>query len=88
MQKMIHIPGKKSFEGFFVTPKDKKRYPGLIVIQEIWGLNNHIKDVSARFANEGYVVLSPDLLSETGIAEKIDEKLFVEMKDPARRDEA
>ena len=35
--------------------------PGLIVIQEWWGLVPHIKDVCDRFAAEGYVALAPDL---------------------------
>jgi len=35
--------------------------PGLIVIQEWWGLTSHIVDVCDRFAAEGYVVLAPDL---------------------------
>ncbi len=35
--------------------------PGVIVIQEWWGLTTHIVDVSDRFAAEGYVVLAPDL---------------------------
>lgn len=35
--------------------------PGVIVIQEWWGLNEHIKDVTRRFAAAGYVALAPDL---------------------------
>ncbi len=35
--------------------------PGLIVLQEWWGLNEHIKDVTRRFAAAGYVALAPDL---------------------------
>ena len=35
--------------------------PGLIVIQEWWGLVDHIKDVTDRFAAEGFVALAPDL---------------------------
>lgn len=35
--------------------------PGLIVLQEWWGLVDHIKDVASRFAAEGFVVLAPDL---------------------------
>lgn len=35
--------------------------PGLVVIQEWWGLNDHIKDVADRFAAEGFVALAPDL---------------------------
>lgn len=34
---------------------------GVIVIQEWWGLNDHIKDVADRFAAEGFVALAPDL---------------------------
>jgi carboxymethylenebutenolidase len=32
-----------------------------VVIQEWWGLNEHIKDVTRRFADEGFVALAPDL---------------------------
>ena len=35
--------------------------PGLIVLQEWWGLVPHIKDVSDRYAAQGYVTLAPDL---------------------------
>jgi carboxymethylenebutenolidase len=35
--------------------------PGVIVIQEWWGLVAHIKDVCDRFAAEGFVALAPDL---------------------------
>lgn len=39
--------------------------PGLIVLQEWWGLNEHIKDVTRRFAAQGYVALAPDLYHGT-----------------------
>jgi carboxymethylenebutenolidase len=35
--------------------------PGVIVIQEWWGLNDNIKDIAERFAAEGFVALAPDL---------------------------
>ena len=35
--------------------------PGVIVLQEWWGLVPHIKDVAARFAAQGYFALAPDL---------------------------
>ena len=37
------------------------RGPGLVVIQEWWGLTTHIQDVTDRFAAEGFVALAPDL---------------------------
>jgi carboxymethylenebutenolidase len=38
----------------------------VIVIQEWWGLNEHIKDVARRFAKEGYFAVAPDLYSRQG----------------------
>jgi carboxymethylenebutenolidase len=35
--------------------------PGVLVIQEYWGLVDHIKDVADRFAGEGFTALAPDL---------------------------
>ncbi len=35
--------------------------PGVVVLQEWWGIVPHIQDVCARFAREGYVALAPDL---------------------------
>ncbi len=36
-------------------------YPGIIVVMEAFGLNDHIKDVARRLAAEGFVTLAPDL---------------------------
>ena len=44
----------------YVTDIDKAR-PGVIVIQEWWGLNDHIKSVAERFSFEGFNALAPDL---------------------------
>ena len=46
--------------GYLATPPSGQG-PGLIVIQEWWGLVDHIKEVTDRFAAEGFVALSPDL---------------------------
>ncbi len=47
-------------EGYLAAP-EKGKGPGVIVIQEWWGLVDHIKDLCDRFAAEGYVALAPDL---------------------------
>jgi carboxymethylenebutenolidase len=39
----------------------------LIVIHEVWGLTDHIKNVADRFAAEGYLVLAPNLISDVDI---------------------
>jgi carboxymethylenebutenolidase len=46
--------------GYLATPKSGKG-PGVIVIQEWWGLVGHIKNVCDRFAAEGFSALAPDL---------------------------
>lgn len=50
-----------SGEGYLALPDGPGPYRAVVVIQEWWGLNDHIKDVARRFAAEGYVALAPDL---------------------------
>jgi carboxymethylenebutenolidase len=45
--------------GYLAAPKTVQG-PGVVVIQEWWGLVDHIKDVCDRFAAEGFVALAPD----------------------------
>ncbi len=40
--------------------------PGVVVIQEIWGVDRHISDVADRIASAGYVAVAPDLYSAGG----------------------
>jgi len=47
-------------QGYLAIP-EKGSGPGVVVIQEWWGLVDHIKDVCDRFAKEGYVALAPDM---------------------------
>jgi Dienelactone hydrolase and related enzymes len=46
---------------YIVGPDDDQAYPGLIVVHEIFGLNDHIRDVARRFAGENLRVFAPDL---------------------------
>ena len=47
-------------QGYLATPESGNG-PGVVVLQEWWGLVDHIKDVCDRFAAEGFVALAPDL---------------------------
>ncbi|MBI3077342.1 MAG: dienelactone hydrolase family protein [Deltaproteobacteria bacterium] len=58
--------GSVTMSGYLARPRAAGEYPGLIVIHQNTGLNNHIQDVARRFAREGYVALAPDLLSRAG----------------------
>jgi carboxymethylenebutenolidase len=47
----------------FVTAPDDSdnETPTVILIQEYWGLNDHIKDIATRYADEGFRAIAPDL---------------------------
>ncbi len=47
--------------GALATPVGAGKAPAIVVIQEYWGLNDHVKDLCERFAGEGFVALAPDL---------------------------
>lgn len=47
--------------GYVAQPGDALQHPGVIVIQEWWGLDAHIRDIAERFAREGFIALAPDL---------------------------
>ncbi|CAN5396456.1 dienelactone hydrolase family protein [soil metagenome] len=45
----------------YVAGGDDKNSKAVLVIQEWWGLNDHIKDVAERYAAEGFTAIAPDL---------------------------
>jgi len=51
---------------FLARPVKAGKYPGIIVIHENRGLDDHIRDVARRFAKQGYVALATDYLSRQG----------------------
>jgi carboxymethylenebutenolidase len=73
--------------GYLATPASGSG-PGLVVIQEWWGLDDHMAEIVDRFAAEGFVALAPDLFGgkvahDTDEAGKLMEQLPV---DQAARD--
>jgi carboxymethylenebutenolidase len=69
MGEMIEFPSNGSTgEGYLATPASGSG-PGVVVIQEWWGLVDHIKEVCDRFADEGFVALAPDLYHGVQVAE-------------------
>ncbi len=58
---------KKSVDSFFCAPiKISEKKPAIVLIQEIWGVDEHIIDMARRFAMAGYFVAAPDLYSKGG----------------------
>ena len=58
---MVQFPSNgRTTEGYLATPAQGKG-PGVLVLQEWWGLVGHIKAVCDRFAAEGFSALAPDV---------------------------
>lgn len=53
-------------QAYFARPNTDVKLPGVIVIAEVWGLVDHIKDVTRRVAAEGFLAVAPDPLSPLG----------------------
>lgn len=51
---------------YLARPKGDGKLPGVVVIQEIYGLVPHIEDVARRIALEGFLAIAPDALSPLG----------------------
>ncbi len=54
---------KGSMDTFLAKPEGIGPFPGVIVIHEIFGLNDNIRQISREFAGQGYVALAVDLFS-------------------------
>ena len=50
---------------YIARPQGGGRRPGLIVLQEAFGVNAHIRDVTDRFAREGFTAIAPELYHRT-----------------------
>lgn len=50
---------------YVARPKAGGAHPGLLVFQEAFGVNHHIRNVAERFAAEGYVAIAPELFHRT-----------------------
>jgi carboxymethylenebutenolidase len=63
MSKTVQLkrPDGRDLEGYLAEPTTQRNPPGLVVIQEWWGINDQIKGVADRLARAGYRALVPDL---------------------------
>ncbi len=78
----IHYPGATGqIKAYLAYPDKGNKFPAVLVIHEIWGLNEHILDVTRRFAKEGFLAMAPDALSpEGGTPEDNQEKAISMMR--------
>ena len=65
---MVQYPSQDGTQinAYLSRPAAAGRYPGVVVIMEAFGLNDHIKDVARRFAAQGYIAVAPDMYTREG----------------------
>jgi carboxymethylenebutenolidase len=79
-------------DAYLAQPQQQGLFPGVVVIQEIFGVNEHIRDVTERLAKEGYIAIAPAIYQrlapgfETGYNPE-DVKIGREYKDRTKADE-
>lgn len=61
----LSVSDGSSMRAFVARPAGTPR-AGIIVFQEAFGVNAHIRDVTTRFAREGYLAISPELFHRSG----------------------
>jgi carboxymethylenebutenolidase len=62
-QMAIFQSESRQLEGYLARPEGEGPFPGIVVIHEAYGLNENIKDITRRFADQGYVTLAVDLFA-------------------------
>jgi carboxymethylenebutenolidase len=55
-------------QAYVARPESSVPHPGLLVFQEAFGVNAHIRDVTERFAEQGYIAIAPELFHRTAPA--------------------
>jgi carboxymethylenebutenolidase len=89
----IEVGDGTAMEGYVARPAGAGPWPGVLVLQEIFGVNTHIRSVADRIAREGYVALAPDLFHRAapgfdGSYDRIEECIAVAMKYTGEQSEA
>jgi carboxymethylenebutenolidase len=57
---VLAVADGSSMQAFVARPQEKGAFPGMLVFQEAFGVNAHIRDVAQRISREGYVAIAPE----------------------------
>ena len=60
-QDVSYKSGDETVHSLLFTPPGKGPFPGIVVIQEYWGLNDWVKEQASKLADQGYAALAVDL---------------------------
>jgi len=61
----LNVGDGTQMAAYTARPAGQAGSPGVIVLQEAFGVNSHIRNVAERFAKEGYVAIAPELFHRT-----------------------
>lgn len=66
--RMVQLPARDGFRlpAYLAMPEDARRAPVIVVVCEVFGLHEYIRDVCRRLAQNGYVAIAPDLFARAG----------------------
>jgi len=61
----LEVAGANTMQAYVAAPEGSGPFPAILVFQEAFGVNHHIREVAGRFAAEGYVAIAPELFHRT-----------------------
>jgi carboxymethylenebutenolidase len=61
----VDIADGTTMNAYVARPAEEGKFPGMMVFQEAFGVNAHLRDVTERVAREGYVAVAPELFHRT-----------------------
>lgn len=61
----LNVSDGTTMAAYVARPDPEKNHPGILVFQEAFGVNGHIRNVAERFAREGLVAIAPELFHRT-----------------------
>jgi carboxymethylenebutenolidase len=70
-QVRVPVKGGGSIPAYVAMPERGRAFPMILVVQEIFGVHEHIRDVCRRFAKLGYVAAAPELYYRQGDPSKL-----------------
>lgn len=62
---LLKVSDGTSMQAYTATPDGSGKFPAVIVFQEAFGVNSHIRNITDRLAKEGYVAIAPELFHRT-----------------------
>lgn len=62
----LSVSDGTAMSSYIARPKGAGNHPGIMVFQEAFGVNDYIRDVANRFAEEGFTAIAPELFHRTG----------------------